>query len=114
MPVRTTFVARGFAEDSQAETISFQFVCPANCTLVMIIAHWDGVPAATESLVLQKDAAAGPEFDTVFVDVDPNDEALTDYVNSDPFHLFKDDVLTVNYPNTDDQNCSCEIMLRQT
>lgn len=101
--------------NGSAETISINFVAPCELQMEQLTAHWEAVPAISESLILSKLSVVNTRYNTVLRDVDPSagEENITDLVCVIPFRWAKGDTVNIVYPNSNDQDVGVEIMLVQ-
>lgn len=102
-------------DNGSAESIALDFLCPCNCIMLQITAHWEAIPTTSEDISLWKDSVNGVKWDTVLRAVDPSagEENVQDWVCVIPFFFAKGDHVRVDYANTDDQDIGVEIVLQQ-
>jgi hypothetical protein len=108
------FRINDFSDDS-ATPIDIAFTAPCELVMEQLTAHWDAIAITSEEITLIKDSVVGPDYDTVLRAIDPSTggENVQDIVCVIPFRFTKGDIVTIDYPNTDDNRVGVEIMLRQ-
>ena len=117
---RARFSAREKCDNGQGESINFSFICPYNMKLVCVKANWQAIPVTDEYLEVTKNSAALGDFvvlrenpKTAVNPFPPPMVGLTEFMNTDRIELLKGETVTVTYLNTDDQDCTAEIILEQ-
>ncbi len=94
------------------KTIAIDWVATFEAQLEQMIMHWGGVPATNEDVIFQKISVISPTFDTIFRNIDPADEIITDIVLLAPFRWRVGDHVKLDYPNSDNLAIGAEIILR--
>lgn len=120
--MRTRFSVYGECEQGQGQSISFAFTCPYHMILTCFKAAWGVIPTTSEFIEVTKSRAANPLATVVLLRENPRTATnpfpppgigLTEYMNTDNIELLKDDIVTVTYANSDDEDCNAEMILEE-
>ncbi len=119
VPIPSTSATVRYRENDEAiatatETIAISFVAPSELQMEQLTCHWGAIPTTAEDITLTKISVEGFRYDTVLRAEDPsvNDLNVQDIVCVIPFRFAQGDTVSVTYPNTDNLDVGCEIMLK--
>jgi len=114
---RARFVARA----TGAAAIDIDHVCNDVMKLEQITIHFDSAPTTSENITIIKDSTGGAAYDTTLVTYDPSVDDAEDIViiggtmhyNTEPVTFLQNDILKIDYANTDENTYGVEVIFRQ-